>query len=139
MLSSMRCATVAVVLLGLAACGCGSGPSGRYAVSGTVSFKGQPLEYGTIEFVPATKEITSFQGAPITDGKFSIPADKGLMPGKYMVRVSSAEKTAQPSESIPGVAPPPAKDRIPPEYNENTKLTAEVTEKGPNTFDFKIQ
>jgi hypothetical protein len=133
----VRWGLVPIVLAVCLASAC-SKSGNRQAVSGTVFLKGAPLDEGTIEFVPTTKDIPTTSGAVIKDGKFSIPADKGLAPGQYVVRVSSGEKGTQAAEAAPGVSGPPAKDRIPPEYNANSNLKAEVKDGGPNVFEFKI-
>jgi hypothetical protein len=46
--------------------------------------------------------------------------------------------TAQTS-APPGEPVPPPQEMIPPEWNEKSEQTVEVTDKGPNKFDFKIE
>ncbi len=137
-----RWAIVGTVLLALASIGCSRADrSGRLPISGTVTLKGQPLDRGTIEFSPAGPDTKSMSGATITDGKFAIPAQQGLTPGTYRVRISSSEGGATASATeMPGdsKAAPVAKDRIPPEFNTETKQEIKVTAGGPNTFEFSI-
>lgn len=139
---SRRCLAYGTLLLALAvAPGCGSGDSlNRQAVSGTVTLDGQPLDQGTIEFVP-TDAQGLLSGSLITSGNFAVPADKGLPPGKYTVRISSAEATGGPA--APSGADldnsQPAKERIPAKYNSESELTAEVTDGGANTFTFDLK
>ena len=136
---SVSCAFLSLSLLVLA--GCGAGPGGRQPVSGTVTFKGAPLAHGTIEFEPAEQSTAaSMEGGEVREGKYSLPAKQGLMPGKYQVRISSTEESgkAPSAESAPGEGPPD-KELIPAQYNVNTKLTAEVTQKGPNNFNFDLK
>ncbi len=73
------------------AAGCGGGdPLQRQAVSGTVTFKGQPLDKGTITFLPADSQSKAQPGgATVANGQFSLPAAQGLAPGKYRVQISS--------------------------------------------------
>jgi hypothetical protein len=124
----------ALLLLGMSSCD--SGPR-RMPVSGTVTFKGAPLKEGTITFIPLT--TTTQEGAPIADGKFSFPADKGLAPGIYRVSISSIDATTRlDSKKPPGPSGSPGKERIPLEFNERSKVEAKVTETGDNRFDFKI-
>jgi len=140
--NGLRWLALGVGLLALGSIGCGrTDSSGRAAISGTVTFKGQPLDHGTIEFSPASAEAKSMSGATIADGKFSIRADQGLTPGTYRVRISSPE--ARPSGAPPempgdSTAAPVPKDRIPPEFNVETKQEVKVTAGSPNTFEFKI-
>jgi len=75
--------------------------------------------------------------APIADGKFTIERAKGLLPGSYKVQVYGADLTAA-TDAPPGLEPPPPKETIPRRYNIDSKLTAEVKEDGPNTFEFQL-
>ena len=115
----------------LSGCG-GSKTGGRLPISGTVTFKGQSLAQGSIEFMPEQGGVSQ-AGAMIADGKFSIPADKGLVPGNYTVRISSLEQVA-PREPG-GTEGPQPKELIPAKYNIKTTLKKEVKQ-GATTFDF---
>ncbi|MCL6508147.1 MAG: hypothetical protein K6T59_14115 [Bryobacteraceae bacterium] len=64
--------------------GCGSDPSGRQPVRGTVKVNGTPLELGDISFQPLEGQATA-SGAPIRAGEYAIPREQGLAPGKYRV------------------------------------------------------
>ncbi len=122
----------------IALAGCGGGPSGLYGVSGTVTFKKQPLDTGTIQFVAADPAIEVARGTLIKDGRFAIPAAKGLPPGSYRVKISAADEKVK----IEGPPGPESNrlsaDRIPAEYNAKTKLIVEVRADGENKFDFDI-
>src|SRR6185369_3250309 len=74
-----------IALMALAA-GCNRDP--RLAVSGTVNFKGVPLDQGRIEFYPPGNTGT-MSGATIENGRFDIPQNKGLAPNTYEVRIFS--------------------------------------------------
>lgn len=120
--------------------GCGGDPTGRQAVWGTVYFQGQPLDQGGIHFSPIDKGASE-AGAGIENGVYRIRREQGLLPGTYKVAVSSYDRKGAKvaSDEIPGE--PSAKqfrERIPAKYNNKTTLTAEVTGKGPNIFDFKL-
>src|SRR5262245_35718299 len=80
-------ATPILVALAIAS-GCSDDPLGRRAVSGTVKFDGAPLQAGNISFQPTEGQPT-YGGATITDGKFSLPRDQGLVNGKYQVSINS--------------------------------------------------
>jgi hypothetical protein len=115
---------------------------GRLAVSGTVKFQGSPLDQGTIEFTSSGGGPTVFTGGMIKDGSYSVPAEKGLPPGTYRVKISSVAGGAAPAEEMPGMpaegAAPP-EERIPAEYNSATTQEVTVTSDGPNKFDFDIK
>lgn len=118
-------------------CGCGGEPAGS-SVYGEVTFQGKPLDQGMIIFSPAEGQGT-LSGGPIKDGRYTVPAESGLAPGKYTVRISSTEgggpSTGGLRDDVPEVE---AKERIPAQYNVQTTLTAEVKESGENKFDYDI-
>jgi len=122
--------------------GCGGDGLPRQAISGSISINGKPLKSGVVNFVPQSAEIPTQSGAAIIDGKYSIPKSTGLVPGKYKVVISSgegsAEKKVDKVSDLPGMAPIPAKEAIPPEYNNNTSLEANVAAGGSNVFEFNL-
>jgi hypothetical protein len=107
-------------------------------VSGEVTFQGQPLDQGVIQFTPKGGAAGTFGGAPITNGKYEIPAEAGLDPGTYEVRITSPKGGTAVTEEMPGEAGPPAEERIPEEFNVKTTLEHTVTKEGPNEFNVKI-
>lgn len=126
---------VLFVALGFFGCGKESDSLGRRAVSGRVSLAGQPLAQGTITFDPVGKGTSS--GAAITNGDYSLTAANGLPPGSYVVRISSPVGGIA-TPDVPGESDQLAKEQIPAEFNSQTNLKAEVTDAGPNTFNFDI-
>jgi hypothetical protein len=127
------------VCLAAGLAGCAGGEAKRYAVSGVVKWRGQPLDQGAITFLAADPALGSAGGTMIKDGQYSIPAKEGLLPGRYKVLVTSVDPKNQTPDpdALPGYLPVP-KDRIQPKYNTQTTLTAEVTAEGNNTFDFEV-
>jgi hypothetical protein len=126
---------VALALLPLTGC---EKTKGRKAVSGTVTFKGAPLDTGTASFLSA--DGIQVGGAMIKDGKFQMPAEMGLEPGTYKVSISSPKGVGERTpEQIAANASAPAKEQIAPEYNVKTKLTIEVTAGGPNVFTLAVE
>lgn len=118
--------------------GCGAGNNGRLPVSGVITLKGEALDDGTIEF--SSSSVKS--GASIIKGKYSMPADQGLSPGKYKVIITAGDGRT-PADSADGMPGPTganivSKDRIPAEYNTNSTQEITVTDAGPNKFDFTI-
>lgn len=137
---SPRTLLIVAMLLLLPPCGaCRPGnPLHLQPVSGSVTLDRQPLDSGTIQFVPADATKGLLSGALIDQGKYSVPVDKGLPPGKYTVRIFSAGAVANAPSSPPGSeVSRPAKERIPTKYNVQSQLTAEITG-GANTFNFEL-
>lgn len=126
---------IAVALLPLAGC---EKANARKAVLGTVTFKGVPLDMGSIAFLSSSDGM-QVGGALIKDGKFQMPAEMGLEPGTYKVSVSSPKGIAERTpEQVAAGASPSAKEQIPAEYNTKTKLTIEVTGGGSNVFPLTL-
>jgi hypothetical protein len=136
----MRVARCCVALAALALvwlAGCDSAPK-KYKVSGTVKYKGEPVKSGLIQFRP--DKGGQGTGGAIVDGKYEIPAEGGLEPGSYKVAINYPDpKAPQPK---PGEPPGPEavtpKEMLPKDYNDNTKLTAEIKPQNNEVnFDLK--
>src|SRR5688572_29821884 len=84
-----RLSSAAWILLALAVLATGCGPGPGVAVSGAVTYQGKPVEDGMIQFIPSAETQGPTAGAEIKDGKYSIPAQSGPVPGSYRVEVSS--------------------------------------------------
>jgi hypothetical protein len=120
-------------------CGCGRLTSPGYSVSGEVQWKGQPLDQGSIQFVPEDSHGTMV-GSGISNGHYTLPNPPGLPAGKYRVRINSLSGASTSPGSIPDMhlGNPESTERIPADYNEKTTLEVEVTSGGSRTFDFDL-
>lgn len=123
--------------------GCGPNYGGRKEIKGTVKLKGEPINDGTIDFFPAEGNQATKSGAQILKGSYKIPAEFGLLPGKYRVSITAGDgrtRSDAPLDAPPGPtgANIVSKDRVPKEYNIESKIDVEVTDKGPNVFDYEI-
>ena len=135
----VRLLPFAAIVTALILAGCGGGNK-RRPVSGTIKFKGAPLENGHVTFISTTPPIGPVAGAPIRDGKFEMPADMGIEPGIYRVSISSPKGEGERTpEQIAAGASTPGKEQIPPEYNTASTLTVEVSRDGPNSFTWIIE
>jgi hypothetical protein len=126
----------------LGGCGAADDGLGRRAISGMVTLDGQPLAIGSIQFEPQagnTGTIVS-GGGVIRDGRYEIPRDSGLRPGKYKVAISSAgDAQATGGFEPPGNRTPPPPENVPKKYNVATTLTAEIKPDSPNVFNFDLK
>lgn len=110
----------------------------RHAVAGFVTWQGEPLEVGIISFRPLEQQPFD-SGGMIQRGRFRIPGDKGLLPGKYRVRIHA-------SMADPSLPPPPQGERdtrpgveiLPAKYNTASELTAEIGGWGRSTVSFDL-
>jgi hypothetical protein len=133
---------VAFTIFGLVAvCGCGT-RSDKLPVSGEIKLDGVPLETGAIRLTSIGDARVQATGAFVENGQFDIPQSKGLSPGTYHVEINSPNDDAPPimdraTPGGPGIPTQP--DRIPPEFNINSKQRVEVTADGENHFVFDVK
>ena len=120
-----------IVLFSLFAIGCGAG-DGRYEVTGSVTFDGQPVESGEIIFRAADGAAASAAGK-IVEGQYTLRASEGTK------RVEiTAIREVQARQAASGEPPVNFVNYIPAKYNQNSELTVEVTADGPHTHDFNL-
>jgi len=136
--------TIGISILFIAAgtWGCGK-RTDKLAIDGNVTLDGAPLDLGSIRFSSIGGQKTFASGAMLKDGEYHIPQAKGLPPGTYHVEISSPDLKAPPmiARPAPGepAAPPTAPERVPAEYNSNSKKTVELAAGKDNRFDFDIK
>ncbi|MFO0797841.1 MAG: hypothetical protein U0804_10205 [Gemmataceae bacterium] len=124
--------------------GCGSG-DGKEAVSGTITLKSQPFPNGgLVTFEPLENQNTAAP-AVVTDGKYDVPRQNGLKPGRYRVWMTAGDgKTAVnpvDSDQPPGPgggANIVSKDVVPAAWGRDSKQEVTVKAGGPNVFNFDI-
>lgn len=119
-------------MLALQACiGC-HGRAVTVDLQGDVSYAGQSIERGTIDFVPIDNTPGPSAVAPITKGHYAIDPKWGLLPdGVYQVRIAAFRKTARKEANRVDRAGPPVEieeDFIPPVYNSKSTLRIRVAE-----------
>ena len=135
-------ATTAALLALAMVVGCNKGDGlAREAVEGTVTLDGKPIATGLVTFLPDSPEASTQGGGAISGGKYSIPAEQGLVPGAYKIVISAGDDTPEKqvdNNEAPGMPPIPAKEAIPSDYNTKSLLKAEVRAGGPNKFDFSL-
>jgi hypothetical protein len=91
----LRLWTLLVLSLALAGCTRQIYPGAkRYPLSGKVTVDGQPLDWGSISFLPPSGE-QRVSGDLIKDGVYSVPEEKGANAGKYKVEIRWNKKTGR--------------------------------------------
>jgi len=124
----------------LAATGCGSSGPTMGRVSGTVTYKGKPIDKGTVTFISTDGERPNATGS-INDGSYTLqttePGD-GAVAGEYKIAVSDIDSSLGNTE-LPGMPHKAPKSALPKKYmNADTSgLTAKV-EAGSNTKDLPL-
>jgi hypothetical protein len=135
--------TAMLATIGLLAILTGCGPSSdRLAVGGEVTLDGAPLDQAAIRLTSIGTGKLIASGGMIQNGEFHIPQEKGLPPGTYLVEISAPDTSVPPVvyKGAPGepALPPTAPERIPPEFNVNSKKTVDVSADSDNHFVFEI-
>ena len=111
----------------------------RCGFDGNVTLDGEPLDRGTISFTSVSGESRSRSGTTIKMGKYAVEAEKGLLPGKYSVRITSPTPSV-PDPNAPGYLGLSAPvERVPPKYNIKTELEIEIDRESDNSFDFDLK
>ncbi len=121
--------------------GCGGSGDGlpREPISGKVSLNGQPIEKGMITFVlkNAPEPVVT---ALIEKGEFQLPRAEGPIAGSHGVSIWAKGPTGKTVKNPddPEQTVPEMKDLVPPQYNLNSTLTADVKTSDANTFTFDL-
>jgi len=96
----VRSHSISLGLALLVCAGCSKADKGpkTVPVSGTVQYKGQPVEGATVTLIPNIPTVRSASGVTDAEGKFSVvtyvgPASQpqGAMPGDYIVLISKMQ------------------------------------------------
>ncbi|MCA9081100.1 MAG: hypothetical protein KDA58_11115 [Planctomycetaceae bacterium] len=115
--------------------GCGKSGPQLNSITGKVSLGGTPVEDGTIIFTPQEGDAV---GLPIIGGQYEVPAERGLLAGKYRVQIHWAKPTGKTKvDPDNGDEVPVTEEGMPAEYNENSTLEAEI-QSGRNVVDFDL-
>jgi len=127
------CVTLSLALLVSLGCGPDGSPE-TLEVSGSVTFDGAPVANGEIIFRDAAGQVRGCGGA-IANGKYSFVAS----PGSKKVEITAIrEIPGETVEANPGEIIAATEMYIPAKYNEQTTLTAEVSE-SETVFDFALE
>ncbi len=127
-----RAATIMLTCVVCVGCGSSNHPD-TPSVSGTVTLDGAPVANAVLTFVPLEEARESY-GRTDADGKYELyytDDDKGAVPGKHSVRITTAGGGDEDS-GVEG-----STEKLPAKYNTRTELTAEV-EAGKNSIDFPL-
>jgi hypothetical protein len=135
-----RAAYYACFCLWLAGCGDRTydGPQ-RFPLSGKVTVDGQPLEMGTISFIPASGGDQRVSGGQIANGTFSVAEDMGANAGLYRVEIRWDKKTGKKyRDKDSGEMYDVRKEGLPAKYHQQSELTSEVSA-AQTTFEFDLK
>lgn len=128
---------VALAILGLAVSGGCTRHGGRRPIQGEVTLDGKPASGAVISFQAVTGSQGNSSGAVVDEqGRFSIPAAKGLMPGTYSVSIQWWKETGRTFQD------PRSGEYLaitaPVEYAEKGKLQITVAADASARFSFPL-
>ncbi len=140
---------VAVLLAaGVLVAGCGSGAApgpSRFAVKGTVTLDGQPLQNAVIRFVPLDGVQGPKCSVAIREGMYEIPAGAGPVAGSHRVEIDSTDHGGIAPDDETALAQLTAGQkklqkplRIPAIYNTRSTLRQTIHAGSANEFDFRL-
>lgn len=127
-------ASLAVAVLVLAGC---SQQEQRYAVSGTVTVDGKPLDDVTIIFTPDGKGLSG--AAEVMNGKFVCSTKGGPSVGTFNVRLSPNEAEMEEVEEDISELATPRRPRVPLKYQRLGGLQVEITGADDQMLDLKLK
>ncbi|MBN2294486.1 MAG: hypothetical protein JXM70_18805 [Pirellulales bacterium] len=114
----------------------GCGDTDVCHVSGQVTYNGQAVKAGLVSFEPAQGKSQP-QQMPIKDGRYSLSAKAGILPGKYIVRITAPDLARSPINENAGPFDPvpPTVPLLPMNWNVQSTLSVEL-KSGKNTINF---
>jgi len=134
---AIRIGLLMSLLAAAAVCGCNrAGYPDTTPVTGTVTYKGEPVEGATVQLTPNSPEGKPANARTDAQGKFKMKTfqdDDGAVPGKYGVTVSKVSHKGE-GEGAAG-------DELPVKYKDPTTsgLTADVPDSGPLDLPLELK
>ncbi len=131
------------ILLAVACAGCSPSPFNLVPVSGSVSLDGQPLAGGIVNFQPIVAGPGANAGPGSTarigpDGRYTlatIRGEPGAVVGKHRVKIYSYNAETAKQDANGG---PQGREKVPPRYNYESKVTFDVPTAGTDKADFEL-
>ncbi|PQO43802.1 hypothetical protein C5Y93_24275 [Blastopirellula marina] len=106
---------------------------------------GKPLAEGVVYFIPTDGTTGPKSFAPIADGKFAAAGELSPIVGSHRIEIQSTDDGGLAFDDEEAMVEWVAQGRkplnrvvVPPIYNRNSVLTADVVADGPNEFKFEL-
>lgn len=141
-------ALLSIALFAVLNPGCGSDdPLNRKAISGSVNVDGRPLAHGVIRLVPQATSSGPGVMAEIVEGKFSLDATRGPVPGLHRVDIEATkhlgfeiDNEAEYAAAVMKTGRSPvALNPVPPIYNKHSTLSADIADTDGQVFPFELK
>jgi hypothetical protein len=143
MFLSFRRVTIPLAAVAIFVAGCRHDGPERVPVSGTVTYRGEPVKLGRIRFLPKPGTEAPISGAEIHDGKYDV-LKGGIPVGNHRVEIVAHRGPEQqggaPAQPMGGPNMTPAMDQyLPEKYNAKTELEISIPSgSGRITKDFEL-
>jgi hypothetical protein len=124
-------------LLAVAAGAMGCSKSRGVALEGKVSYGGEPIDVGSIAFIPKEGEGVK-SGGLIEKGTYKVDAKTGPAPGPHRVEIRWAKGTGQKRKNEFGEEIERRQEGLPEKYHGQSTLTADI-KPGKNVIDFELE
>jgi hypothetical protein len=132
-MNAHACSKSFLVVFLLTMGGCGYGDR-RETVRGTVALDASPVVQGTVAFEAVQDGDRRSTGTIIVNGQFELPKTKGVLPGKYLVRVAPLRPTGRKVGSFGKEIDEAGLVAI----RETDGVPVTVTAGGPNQFEIQV-
>lgn len=125
-----------VALLAISVGGFGCSKEKGVALEGKVSYGGEPIDVGTITFVPTGGDGIK-SGGLIENGNYKVDAKTGPGPGPHRVEIRWAKATGVKKKNEFGEEIQRRAEGLPEKFHDQSTLTAEI-KPGKNVLDFEL-
>jgi hypothetical protein len=119
--------------------GCGGKVTERVAVAGEVTFDGQPLQEGQVDFEPRGPGRMAI--GQVSNGRYTIAAERGPSAGDYLVRITATRPTgamastgSKPGDELREVY----EQFLPAKYNDASELSLKIDATSAIEKDFEL-
>jgi hypothetical protein len=109
----------------------------RFGVEGRVTYAGEPIELGSITFLPEDEKSIK-GGGIIVKGQYKVEPSNGLNPGQHRVQIRWAKPTGKKYKNEFGEVLDVRQEGLPEKYHTKSSLTA-VIKAGPNRINFDLE
>ena len=111
----------------------------RYPLSGRVTYDGQPIDLGSISFLPLNDGEQRVSGGYIENGAYSVPEAQGANAGKYRIEIHWQKPTGKTVKDKHSEQMTEQRvEGLPAKYHKDSELTVEVSAK-QTRFDFDLK
>ena len=118
-----------------AAVGCSK--EGGVALEGKITYGGEPIDVGTITFLPISGDGIK-SGGLIEKGAYKVDAKVGPSPGPHRVEIRWAKPTGKKSKNEYGEEIERRQEGLPDKYHAQSTLTADI-KPGKNVIGFELE